>query len=323
MKTLRIVVWGLGSHAINKILPAISLTSGLKLYGVCSRNNTSVTLCSEHWNCKGWLDPLFMLLDPLVDVVYVATPIGLHYLHGKLVLDAGKHFWCEKPLTSSIENTSELLKLSRNKNLSVCEGQMYLYHPQFNQLSRYLRDGRLGSIMSIACRFGIPPLANPGFRSDPALGGGALFDVGCYPLSAIQALFSDAMFNVEYLNILAQDGGVDTSGEAVIHLSNGITAFLEWRINCSYRNEIEIWGEKGSVFTERIFSKLHNYVPVFRFKDIKGFEVTELGEVADHYVLMLKHFCSIINDPVASERHRQSICQRAEILDKILTKSQI
>jgi NDP-hexose-3-ketoreductase len=323
MRPLRVAVWGLGRHAINKILPAISVANGLELCGVCSRNPTSVASCAEQWGCKGWIDPAAMLLDPLVDVIYVATPIGLHYEHGKRVLDAGKHFWCEKPLTCRLENTRELLQLSRDKGLTVCEGHMYLHHPQFEQLSRYVRDGRLGSIVSISCRFGIPRLENPGFRSDPALGGGALFDVGCYPISAIQALFSDVMLDVRCSSVLVRDGAaIDTDGEAVIHLSNGVTAFLEWRINCSYRNEMDIWGEKGSVFADRIFSKLHTHVPVFRFRDGQGVETTEYGEAADHFVLMLQHFRSTVFDLNESEKQRQSIAQRAEVLDRIWSGNQ-
>lgn len=318
MRPLRVVVWGLGRHAINKILPAISTVSGLELYGVCSRNVTSLNTCTDLWHCKGWTDPTTMLLDTLVDIVYVATPIGLHYEHGKQVLSADKHFWCEKPLTCRLENTCELLQLSRSKGLSVCEGHMYLHHPQFRQLSSYVTDGRLGSIVSIGCRFGIPRLENPGFRCDSILGGGALFDVGCYPVSAIQALFPDVTVNIRYSRIVVPDGSaIDTDGEAVISLSNGAAISLEWRINCSYRNEIDIWGEKGSVFSDKIFSKPYDHVPVFRLRNAQGVETTEYGEAADHFALMLQYFRSTVADLRESEKERHRIAGRAEVLHRI------
>lgn len=318
MRPLRVAVWGLGRHAINKILPATSVASGLELYGVCSRNPDNVVSCAVRWNCQGWTDPAVMLLDPLVDIVYVATPIGLHYAHGKQVLNANKHFWCEKPLTCRLENTLELLQLSRSEGLSVCEGHMYLHHPQFKQLSSYVNEGRLGSIVSIGCRFGIPSLANPGFRSDPGLGGGALFDVGCYPISAIQALFPDVAMDVSYSSTRVPDESpVDTDGEAVISLANGVTARLEWRINCAYRNEIDIWGKEGSVFSDKIFSKPHDHVPVFRLRDAQGVETAEYGEVADHFALMLQYFRSTVSDLIASEVERQRIAGRAMVLQQI------
>lgn len=318
MRPLRVAVWGLGRHAINKILPAISSVSGLELYGVCSRNISNVSSCAELWNCKGWSAPTPMLLDPLVDIIYVATPIGLHHEHGRQVLNAKKHFWCEKPLTCRLEKTLELLELSRYNGLSVCEGHMYLHHPQFKKLSSYVNDGKLGSIMSIDCRFGIPMLEKAGFRSDPDLGGGALFDVGCYPISAIQALFPDTTVDISYSNILVPDGSaIDTAGQAIIALSNGTTAHLEWRTNCSYRNEINIWGEKGSVFSDKVFSKPPDHIPEYRLRNTQGVETTEYGEAADHFALMLQYFRSTVYDLKASEAERHRIAGRAEMLHQI------
>jgi predicted dehydrogenase len=318
MRPLRVAVWGLGRHAINKILPAVAATGGLSLYGVCSRNENTVNSCAGKWNCKAWTDPGPMLLDPDVDIIYVATPIGLHFEHGKRVLDANKHFWCEKPLTCRLQDTLELLELSRSKGLSVCEGHMYLHHPQFRKLASYVSDGSLGSIVSIGCRFGIPRLEQASFRTDPALGGGALFDVGCYPIAAIQALFPDQAMDVSYAEVVAQHGSaVDTDGHAIIAVSNGVTAYLEWRINCAYRNEIDIWGDKGSVFSDKVFSKPADHIPVFRLRDTHGVETTQQGEAGNHFVSMLQHFRSTVSDLEASEKERSRIALRADLLHRI------
>ena len=79
----RLVVWGLGPHAIKNILPAINALDTLSLYGICSRTELVVTDCAKRLECKSWTNPVQMLEDPLVDVVYLATPIGLHSTHGK------------------------------------------------------------------------------------------------------------------------------------------------------------------------------------------------------------------------------------------------
>jgi len=190
VRSLRVAVWGLGRHAITKILPAISAVDGLELYGVCSRNLSTTSSSAHKWNCMKWVDPTSMLCDPKVDIVYVSTPIGLHYQQGKQVLDAKKHFWCEKPLTCKLEDTLELLESAGNKGLSICEGQMFLYHPQYQKLIDYVESFQLGNILSIDCKFGIPRLENESFRTNSSLGGGAFFDVGCYTVAAILGLFS-------------------------------------------------------------------------------------------------------------------------------------
>jgi NDP-hexose-3-ketoreductase len=322
MNRPRVVVWGLGRHARHKLLPAAMAVPSLELYGVCSRDPRTVAEASYSWNCRGWTDPDAMLADPDVDVVYVATPIGLHREHGRAVLAAGKHLWCEKPLTMARDETTALIETSRTKGLSVGEGHMYLHHPQFLELREQVAAGRVGAVTSIACRFGIPPLESPGFRTDAALGGGALFDVGCYPVSALHALFPDMSFRLLHARVLSRDGAqVDTDGEALFEFAGGATARLEWRINTAYRNEIDIWGDAGSVFTDKIFSKPATYVPTFAYRDRHGVETVVASEPADHFALMLRDFVKIMDDRNASEIERQRIVERAVTLDQIASRA--
>jgi predicted dehydrogenase len=263
-----------------------------------------------------------MFIDQNVDIIFVATPIGLHFEHGLQVLQAGKHLWCEKPLTCRLENTLELLELSRSQNASVCEGLMYLHHPQFRKLIDYVHGGDLGKIVSIECRFGIPKLERKTFRTDPALGGGALFDVGCYPVSAIQALFPEQRMDVSWSVVATRDeSAVDTDGHAIITLSNGATAHLEWRTNCAYRNEIDIWGEKGSVFSDKVFSKPASYIPTFRLRTTQGVETTDYGEAGDQFSLMLQDFLGTVSDKEVAEKERSRIESRAKVLDRIGQKA--
>lgn len=324
MKPLRVAVWGLGQHAISKILPAISAVDGLELYGVCSRDDYAVSYAAAVWNCLGWTNPKLMLSDLSVDVVYVATPIALHHQHGKQVLDANKHFWCEKPLTSSLKDSMELLESAKNKGLSMCEGHMFLHHPQFQNLKKFLNSDQLGKILSVDARFGIPTLENPGFRSNPALGGGAFFDVGCYPVAAILDLFLEAEVCVNYAKISELvDSVVDTNGEAIVNISNGVSAHLEWRIHSSYRNEINIWGKKGSLFTTKIFSKQPDYSPHFYIRDAHGIQSKKKGIAANHFQLMFRSFMDTIYSYEKAELERKSIIRRAILMDQIWTLGRI
>ena len=318
MRSLRVAVWGLGHHAVTKILPSICAVSGLELYGVCSRNIAAISSSAHKWNCMSWDDPTYMLCDPKVDIVYVATPIGLHYQHGKQVLDANKHFWCEKPLTCKLNDTLDLLDSARNKGLSICEGLMFLYHPQYQKLINYVESFQLGNILSLDCKFGIPNLENKGFRTSLSLGGGAFFDVGSYPVAAILGLFSNAEARLTYAKIsMSADSSVDTSGQAIITLTNGVNANLEWRINSSYRNEINIWGEKGSLFSTRIFSKQADYLPLFNLRDMQGIESIENCLAGDHFQLMFQKFLNTIHNSSIAELELKCIYRRAVLMDQI------
>jgi NDP-hexose-3-ketoreductase len=318
MKPLGIAVWGVGRHATERILPAVASVQGLALRGVCGRDARRVEATASTWRCQAWTNEETMLGDADVHVVYVATATGCHAENAAAALASGKHVWCEKPFTASLRSTVDLVETSRRSGLAVCEGLMYLYHPQFRQLVALISDGSLGELRSISCRFGIPPLSFESFRSDPSRGGGALLDVGCYPISAIQALFPDAECRVAHARVSARRGSdVDTDGEAVVALSAGVVAQLEWRTGSAYRNEIGVWGDAGSVFTDRIFSKPADYEPVFEVRGLRGDVTLVPGKAANHFVAMLEWFSQSAHDPRRAEAERRRIVRSAELLDRI------
>lgn len=318
MRDLNIAVWGLGPHARRNILPAVTTVPGLHLYGLCSRNDDIVAQDCRQYDCVGWTDPDLLLNDPEVDIVYLATPIGLHPGQGQAVLAVGKHLWCEKPLGDGRSEVEPLVALSRSMGVTLGEGFMYLHHPQFQMLERVIESGRLGRAEAVTCRFGIPALDRPGFRLDPRLGGGAFLDVGVYPISALQALFPADDPEVCFAEIVtAQGSPVDTHGRAVLRYQSGASGLLEWRTGAAYRNEIDIWGTEGSVSSERIFSKPADHVPQFRFLDARGTAQYDYGEPANHFVCMFSAFRRLIEDEDLAERERVLIARRARLVGAI------
>ena len=277
LRNNKIVVWGLGKHALNNILPAVHITKGLEIYGVFSRNKEIVKKCCKQWECRSWDTINDMLSDSNLDIIYLATPTGLHYEHGLKVLQSNKHLWCEKPFTTELKESENLIEISDQRNLSVCEGFMYLYHPQFIKLKEYIDKKELGKIKSIYCRFGLPTLDNPGFRFSRKLGGSCLLDVGSYPLSAILALFPDKEIKVISTHLKKSDTSyIDIEGKAFIRIDADIDCVLEWAYNRAYRNDIDIWGEEGSLYTDNIFSKKSAYQPEFLLRDLYGNQTKEI-----------------------------------------------
>ena len=314
---LSVAVWGLGNHAKNRILPALSSIPEINLIGVCSRNNTSVSQSADLWNCIGWSDPNQMLSSPEVDVIYIATPIGTHYSLAKQAIEAGKHVWCEKPFTCSYTDTQELVSLAERKNKIITESFMYLYHAQFQRVKKFVDDSK--RVHSIVCRFGIPNLDKPGFRNNPALCGGALWDVATYTSSALLSLFDNQQVKVLFSEVITKEGlEVDNEGRALLRFSKGVTAYLEWSVGVAYKNEIDLWSKEGSLFTDKIFSKPKKYRPIFRVRDMNGNESIESGEKSEQFVDMFKSFLEIMNDKEKSEKEKINILQRAKLMDDII-----
>ena len=319
MKVIKIAVWGLGRHALLRVIPAISSVKNLSLIGVYSRNVESVMKTSSEWGCFGWLSQKEMLQDPQVDVVYIATPIGIHAEQVAQVLESGKHVWCEKPLTCCYEDTKRLVSIAKKNNRMLVEAFMYLYHPQFKKVKSFVDDKNNGYLYSISCRFGMPLLEKPGFRYESSLGGGALWDIASYPVSAVVALLMNHDVEVLFSEILTKDNNsVDTEGRALLRFSNDTSAYLEWGMEVGYKNEIDLWSQKGSFFTDKIFSKPERYQPEYRIRDINGNEYLEEGETSEQFINMLKSFYIIYYSPVLVINEYQLILKRARVLNQIL-----
>jgi len=317
MSLLNVAVWGLGNHAQNRILPALSAMSEIKLIGVCSRNTEVVEECAEQWGCYGWSDSDKMLSSTEVDVVYIATPIGVHFSLAQKAIEAGKHVWCEKPLTCSYADTQSLVSLAEKKGKVLTESFMYLYHPQFQRVKKFVEESK--GVHSVICRFGIPTLDKPGFRSNLELGGGALWDVATYTVSALLPLFPKQQVEVIFSEILTKKGlQVDSEGRALLKFSQGVTAYLEWGVGIAYKNEIDIWTEDGSFFTDKIFSKPKGYRPQYKIRDLNGNERVENGEQSEQFIDMFSNFLRVMSDKDHAFTERENILKRAKLMNDIV-----
>ena len=317
MTILNIAVWGLGNHAKNRILPLLSAMDKIKMVGVCSRDGEMVKICAEQWSCYGWNDPLKMLNSNEVDVVYIATPIGTHFSLARKAIEAGKHVWCEKPLTCSYSDTQALVLLAEEKNKILTESFMYLFHPQFQRVKKFVGNSK--RIYSVICRFGIPNLDKSGFRNNPKLCGGALWDVATYTTSALLSLFPDQRVEVIFAEVITKDSSqVDSEGRVILRFSQGVTAYLEWGVGVAYKNEIDLWAEDGSFFTDKIFSKPKKYRPQYKIRDLYGNESVEDGEQSEQFMEMFLNFVRIMSNKEEALAEKKSILQRAKLMNDIV-----
>jgi NDP-hexose-3-ketoreductase len=315
--TLRVAVWGIGPHAQRRILPALAATPSVRLAGVYSRKADVVAAAAGQYGCASWSTPDAMLADAAIDAVFIATPTGVHAEQGLAVIAAGKQCWIEKPIAPTLAGAERLVAASKASGVSLAEGLMYLYHPQFEAVRAMLRAGRLGYIHAVASRFGIPPLERESFRTDPALGGGAFLDLGCYPLSLADALCGADLEVRHAERVVAPGSRVDTSGRALLRDRRGALLSVEWAIGVSYRNDMDIWGTEGSVHLERVFAALPDQVPVFRLFDRHGTMTEEMGTSANQFVAMFTAFAALARDAGAAQSEREAILRRAALADRI------
>ena len=260
-----------------------------------------------------------MLSSSDVDAVYLATPIGLHFAQGKAVLSAGKHLWCEKSLTTRSEHTQELIALSRDKDRSLCEAVMFAYHPQFRRLVELVvLERALGRVASITSRFSMPFLENPRFRHSPELGGGALFDLACYPIALALRLTGEGAPRVLAARLERDDRlSIDVSGHALLQSASGTLAYCDWGFGVAYANEATIWGEVGSLHVDRAFSKQESFEAAVHLADARGARHIERFAATNSFVEMFAVFARAATDEGLRERLRYEASLQAACLETL------
>ena len=315
---MNLVVWGLGKHAINKVLPAIDKSENFSLYGVCSRDINSLKAIKDKYNVITWNSTSEMLSNKGIDAIYLATPPALHTEQAIKVLDKGIHLLCEKPITMSPKDTSLLIEKANQSNVVLLEGLMYKYHPHYQKLKSLLEKERLGKIKEMKVSFQLPTLDKPGYRKDPALGASAIYDLGIYPVSLVLGLFNPSQVELCKKSIIYDtDLDYDISGQAILKIENDIDCIIDWSYDKTYVNEVSISGQLQSLNSKFIFSKDSTYKPAINLCSDDGSIKNINVEEADHFELMLESFFNSIKDPKDKITENTSMLDLSIFLDRL------
>jgi predicted dehydrogenase len=150
--------------------------------------------------------------DPDVDIVYVSTPHVAHYDAAKLMLEAGKAVLCEKPLTLNARQAEELVAIARDKHVFFAEAMWMWTMPLMRRVVELVRDGAIGEVGFVSADFSFQSASEPSHRlRNPELGGGALLDLGVYPISLAQLVLGNPS-SVQATARLTPDGVDETTG---------------------------------------------------------------------------------------------------------------
>ena len=165
------------------------LVDGVDVVAVAARSADRARAYADQWGIPisyGSYDEL--IESPEVDAIYIATPASLHREGTLAALAGGKHVLCEKPLAANADEAREMVAAGEASGLIMMEAFHWRYHPLVGQMAAVLASGKLGTIQRVEGVFNLPVGVIPegDIRYDLALGGGALMDLGCYPLQWVR-----------------------------------------------------------------------------------------------------------------------------------------
>lgn len=315
-RPVRIGLLGCADIARRRTLPVILAEPGAELVAVASRDTNKAEVFVKEFGGEVARDYQALLDWPDVDAVYVPLPAGLHRAWIVRALDMGKHVLVEKPLTTRYEDTAEVLALAGARGLTLMENLTFLRHSVHSAVANMVDSGEIGELRSVHGVFGFPPL-NPGdIRYRPDLGGGALLDVGVYPLSAARLFLGRDLEVVGATLTEDPERGVDVGGSALLCSPDGRTAQIDFGFQHAYRCEYTLWGSHGSIFVDRAFTPPPTWQPTVRLK--RQHEACELVLPAgDQFATTMREFVTAIRTGGMSADGADQIRTLARLVDQV------
>lgn len=243
----KILNWGFLSTAkINKaLIPPLNASKRSHLLAVASRNILSAqAYAHEHQIPRAYGNYEGLLNDPEIDVIYNSLPNHLHAEWTIKALQAGKHVLCEKPFALTLAEVDAVVDAAESTGKVVTEAFMYRHHAQTLKVKEIVDSGVLGSIQLIKGAFTFTLQREGNFRHYKEMGGGSIWDVGCYPISYARLLAGEEPVEVFGNQVTGQEGS-DLSFYGQMRFKNGIVAQFDCGFISPYRTYMEIVGSNG------------------------------------------------------------------------------
>ncbi|MDQ1056955.1 putative dehydrogenase [Arthrobacter globiformis] len=255
--------WGiLGTGFIAGLQTQDLAENGFTVQAVGSRNAASSRAFSEKFDIPtAHASYEAFVADPDVDVVYIASPHTYHHAHALLALNAGKHVLVEKPFTINAREAQEIFALAEAKGLVALEAMWSRFLPHMARLREIVAEGSLGQIRKVTASHNQNLPKDPAHRlNDPALGGGALLDLGVYPVSFV----FDVLGTPDTIRASASmtATGVDRQTAAIFEYPDGQQAIVDCALDTASNNRAAIIGTEGWIDIEPTW---YNPTPFTRF----------------------------------------------------------
>jgi predicted dehydrogenase len=253
------VTWGILStaHINRRVIPEIHASDRGALRAVASRNADQARAYADEWEIPvsyGSYEAL--LADAEIDVVYVPLPNHLHMEWVIRALESGKHVLCEKPMCLSADEFDRIREASNATGKCVMEAFMYRHHPQIQLFRSIIESGTIGDVKGMYSEF-VAAFSRDAdnYRMQAEIGGGALLDVGVYPISFFQYLDPSPVSRVDARAHI--EGGIDLSVWATLEFASGVTAQFFASFVSEYSTRTSVMGTKGRLDITHPFNATH------------------------------------------------------------------
>lgn len=318
---IRLGIIGCSEIAYRRFLPASQKIKQLQIVAVAEEfDRSKLQLFADTYGIEGLgsFEELIKRTD--IDAIYIPQPPALHYEWAKIALNSNKHVLVEKPSTTSYFNTCNLVSIAEKNELALHENYMFIYHDQIRVIREIIDSGEIGSVRLIRADFGFPLREKNDFRYSKNLGGGALLDAGGYTLRLATLLLGNAA-RVEAAQLCYIPGyEVDMYGCAQVSNEKNETLQVAFGMDCEYRCSLEVWGSRGKLSTNRIFTSPDGYQP-FAYVEHNGKSKEIRLPKDDSFEKSIQVFLSEINSEAQRKQAYANIITQARLVEELLELS--
>lgn len=336
MRKLKIAILGASEIAMRRFMPAIKSIDNFEFYGVAVATKDEKEQFLEkvvfEYNRQSSIEKARKFIDLYggqviksysevleseeIDAVYIPLPPALHYYWAKSALKSGKHVFLEKPFTISLDDTNELIKIAKAKELALFENYGFEFHKQMSVINDLISKGEIGEVRQIRTAFGFPYRGASDFRYSKELGGGALFDCGGYPIKLSTILLGETAKVTSAALSNEDNHEVDIYGSTTMIGEKNVTSQISFGMDNYYKCELEIWGSKGIIFAPRVFTAPSELsVEIILHKEKKQvFNVPR----DDQFMNAIKEFFTAISSESVRQKYYKSIIKQSIHVNDVL-----
>jgi predicted dehydrogenase len=253
-KQVRWAVLGAARIATVKVIPAMQKGEWTQVVAIASRDVEKARSAAAQLGIpKAYGSYEEALADPEIDAIYNPLPNHLHVPWSARAAEAGKHVLCEKPIALSVAECRDLMGVRDRTGVKIGEAFMVRSHPQWIRAREIAHSGEIGELRAVMGAFSYFNRDPRNIRNVPEFGGGALMDIGCYPIQISRFLFGEEPLDVMAALDRDPDMGVDRLTSAVLRFPSGQCAFTCGTQLVAYQR-VQILGTKGRIELEIPFN---------------------------------------------------------------------
>lgn len=322
IKIINIGILGCANIAQRFVIPALKELKEFNIIGIASRSEKKANQFAQEFNIEPYHSYESLLEIQNIDAVYIPLPNNLHYQWIKNALEKNLHVLVEKSMACSYDEVVELNTLAKEKNLALIENFQFRFHSQLQYIKNLITTGKIGELRNIRSSFGFPPFSNnDNIRYKNDLGGGALLDAGAYSLKISQIFLGSDIYVDSASLEFPSDKEVDIWGSAYLKQRDGkLTSQIAFGFDHYYQNNIELWGSKGKIYTNRIFTAAPGFEPTVEIETSNGKETIKI-ESDHHFKNLLKYFHKqIVAECIDDNEYAQNINQ-SRLIEELKNKA--